>query len=216
MYHQKKELIPVIEKLQDIGKRLHFALQEKQEGFGHAVLCAKDFVGNEPCLVLLGDHVYISHCDLTPAQQVVDSYNTNGKSITSGDICKETDLGLNGILSGVSIGPALYDVTKIAEKPTVDYAREQLKCEGLSEGEYMCFFGIDLLTPRVFEILQFNLDNSIRTKGEIQLRDAMAQIAKEEGMLALRVSASRHDTGNPTEYAESVEAFNKARKKYVQ
>jgi UTP--glucose-1-phosphate uridylyltransferase len=59
----------------------------------------------------------------------------------------------------------LYDLNKAVEKPTVEYARENLKCEGVPEGHYMCFFGIDLLAPRIMEILQHNYDNGIRTKG---------------------------------------------------
>jgi UTP--glucose-1-phosphate uridylyltransferase len=209
VYLQKPELKAQAEKLQNIGKRLTFALQEKQEGFGHAVLCAKDVVGNEPFLVLLGDHVYVSYNNQTCAQTLVDVYNKHGKSATTLETCPESELSVNGIVIGDKVeGDSVLNLTDTVEKPSVEYAREHLWVPGLPDNEYLCYFGIDLLTPKVFDILQQNYDNNIRTKGELQLRDAMGQLMKEEGMIGLRIQGKRHDTGMPHPYADTIHVFN--------
>lgn len=186
------------------------------QGFGHAVLCAKDFVGNEPFLVLLGDHVYTSSdsASRTCAQQLVDAYNVHGRSVTSLDTCPEKELHLNGIVTGKreANDQHIYRLDRIAEKPKVDFARQNLRVEGLPDDRYMCFFGIDLLTPKVFEILQRNYDTGVRTGGELQLRDAMAKLQEEDGMFGVFIQGARLDTGIPHEYAHAFGVYDKLAK----
>eukprot|EP01121_Diplochlamys_sp_Union-15-3_P019803 TRINITY_DN7549_c0_g1_i2.p1 TRINITY_DN7549_c0_g1~~TRINITY_DN7549_c0_g1_i2.p1 ORF type:complete len:335 (-),score=76.50 TRINITY_DN7549_c0_g1_i2:12-875(-) len=218
VYHKKPELKEQIERLKYIGKRIKFAYQEKQEGFGHAVLCAKDFVGDEPFLVLLGDHVYTTDHpqEFTCTKQIVEVYNKHGISVTSLGICQEDSLSVNGIATGKldENDKTLYHLTKTEEKPSVDFAKEHLKAEGVPEGSYLCYFGIDLVTPRLFSILEDNYKNNRRTKGELQLRDAMGTLMKEEGMYGLKVVGNRHDTGMPEPYADTIRVFDAlARKK---
>jgi len=212
VYHQKKELLPQIERLKFIGERLKFAYQTKQEGFGHAVLCAKDFVGDEPCLVMLGDHVYTTNHPkgLTCVQQIVEIYTNTGCSITSVETCEEADLSANGIVKGTleKDNNALYKLEITAEKPSADYAQKHLKVKGLKEGSYLCYFGIDLLPPKIFQILEDNYKNNVRTKGELQLRDAMGTLMHEEVMYGLRVDGKRHDTGMPEPYADTIKVFD--------
>ena len=76
--------------------------KKKKKGFGHAILCAKTFVGNDPFFVLLGDHVYTTDHDQqkTCAQQLVDVYEKFGKSVTSMGLCDEGELSVNGIING--------------------------------------------------------------------------------------------------------------------
>jgi UTP--glucose-1-phosphate uridylyltransferase len=214
VYLKKAELRQQANRLKFIAQRISFVLQEKQEGFGHAILCAKEFVGNEPFFVFLGDHVYLSHHSekKTCAQQLLDVFREYGQSVTSLETCLESELSVNGIVTGDLItnvqNITLYKLTDTSEKPSIEHARRYLRCRGTNEGEYLCYFGIDLLTPKIFECLQFNYVNNIRTNGEIQLRDAMKTVMRSEGMLGLKMQGKRYDTGMPHPYAETVYAFH--------
>lgn len=215
---EKAELAIQADRLAEIGERLHFAIQAEPQGFGHAIYCAKAFADGEPVMILLGDHLYLSEMDVSCAKQLVDIYAQVGTSVTSLDICDESELHLNGIVHGhqrarfatASTGTAqnrLFGLTHIAEKPPVEIARETLRVEGLPPQQYLCNFGIDLLTPLLFDILEHHYRNSIVTHGEIQLRDAMAELIRREGMDGYRVAGQRYDTGNPQELLRTVLAF---------
>ncbi|RKU26857.1 UTP--glucose-1-phosphate uridylyltransferase [Candidatus Poribacteria bacterium] len=212
---EKPELAIQADKLTEIGKRLQFAIQSVPEGFGHAIYCAKDFAAGDAVIVLLGDHLYIPEYDVTCAKQLVDVYDNVGKSVTSLDICDESELSVNGIVQGTVSGdnPNLFQLARIAEKPTVDYAREYMRVDGIWDNEpnhkYLCHFGIDLLTPLLFDILDYNYRNKILTHGEIQLRDAMGEIVKQEGMYGYCVEGKRYDTGNPQELLKTEYAFGR-------
>ena len=227
---EKPELAGQAHRLPEIGQRLHFAIQEQPEGFGHAIYCAKDFAAGEPVMILLGDHLYISESDITCAKQLVDVYAQVEQSVTSLDLCHESELFANGIVHGSpsaenevlpfqnEVLPFQNEVlpfkserrfalTQISEKPTVGFAQEHLRVEGIPPQQYLCNFGIDLLTPILFDILDYNYRHRIVTHGEIQLRDAMAEMIKQEGMSGYRVKGQRYDTGNPQELLRTVNAF---------
>ena len=209
----KPELAEQADKLVEIGGRLQFAIQAEPQGFGHAIYCAKDFAGDDPIMILLGDHLYISDTDATCVKQLVDVFAEVGKSVTSLDVCDESELSLNGIVQGNPTldNPNLYALASIAEKPDVDFAREHMRVDGVWDTadtyQYLCHFGIDLLTPLLFDILDFNYRNQILTHGEIQLRDAMAEVVRQEGMFGYRVVGSRYDTGNPQELLRTTYTF---------
>ena len=210
---EKPELAEQADRLIEIGERLQFAIQSEPQGFGHAIYCAKDFAADEPVMILLGDHIYIPESNISCAKQLVDVYAQVGKSVTSLDICDESELSLNGIVQGVASddNQNLFELARIAEKPTVDYARGHMRVEGFWNSEqshkYLCHFGIDILTPLLFDILDYNYCNKILTHDEIQLRDAMAEMIKQEGMYGYRVSGNRYDTGNPQELLKTSYAF---------
>ncbi len=210
---EKPELAVQADRLAEIGERLQFAIQAEPQGFGHAIYCARDFAAGEPVMILLGDHLYISEMDVSCAKQLVDVYAQVGKSVTSLDVCDESELSVNGIVQGSPEpdSPRLFELACIAEKPTVDFAREHMRVEGIWDAEdthqYLCHFGIDLLTPLLFDILDYNYRNKILTHGEIQLRDAMAEVVKQEGMSGYRVAGKRYDTGNPQELLKTAYAF---------
>ncbi len=210
---EKPELTVQADRLTEIGDRLQFAIQAEPQGFGHAIYCAKDFAADEPVMILLGDHLYISEIDVSCAKQLVDVYAEVGKSVTSLDVCDEAELSVNGIVQGSPIpdNPNIFKLARIAEKPSVDYAREHMRVGGIWDTQethkYLCHFGIDLLTPLLFDILDYNYRNKILTHGEIQLRDAMAEMVRQEGMYGYRVAGTRYDTGNPQELLKTTYAF---------
>ncbi len=206
---EKSELAAQVDRLEEIGERMHFAIQAEPEGFGHAIYCAKDFAGGEPVIILLGDHLYISESGDSCAKQLADIYGQVGKSVTSLDLCDESELSLNGIVHGSPCveSEGRYTLAQISEKPTVAFAQQHLRVEGIPEQQYLCNFGIDLLTPLLFDILDYNYKHKILTHGEIQLRDAMNEMIKQEGMYGYRVPGKRYDTGNPQELLKTVNAF---------
>ena len=206
---EKAELAAQADRLGEIGDRLHFAIQAEPEGFGHAIYCARDFAAGEPVIVLLGDHLYISESDVSCAKQLADVYSQVGQSVTSLDLCHESELSLNGIVHGSpSIESSyLFSLAQISEKPTVEFAQKHLRVEGIPEEQYLCNFGIDLLNPLLFDILDYNYRHQIVTHGEIQLRDAMSEMIKREGMYGYRVAGKRYDTGNPQDLLKTVNAF---------
>lgn len=210
---EKPELAIQADRLTEIGERLQFAIQAEPQGFGHAIYCAKDFANDEPVMILLGDHLYIPDSEVSCAKQLVDVYTQVEMSVTSLDVCDEKELPLNGIVQGTTHNdnPAIFRLARIAEKPSVDYAREHMRVEGIWDTQetykYLCHFGIDLLTPLLFDILDYNYRNQILTHGEIQLRDAMGEMVKQEGMYGYRVAGKRYDTGNPKELLNTTYAF---------
>ena len=206
---EKEALAAQADRLAEIGQRLHFAIQVQPEGFGHAIYCAKDFAAGEPVMILLGDHLYISESDTSCAKQLVDIYAQVGQSVTSLDLCHESELSLNGIVHGSpSVESArLFKLAQISEKPTLAFAQKHLRVEGIPAAQYLCNFGIDLLTPILFDILDYNYRHRIVTHGEIQLRDAMGEMIRQEGMSGYRVAGRRYDTGNPQELLRTVNAF---------
>ena len=206
---EKAELAAQVDRLAEIGERLHFAIQAEPEGFGHAIYCARDFAAGEPVMILLGDHLYISESDVSCAKQLAEVYTQVGQSVTGLDLCHESELSLNGIVHGSPSAevPRLFTLAQISEKPTVEFAQEHLRVEGVPDQQYLCNFGIDLLTPLLFDVLDYNYRHQIVTHGEIQLRDAMSEMIKREGMYGYRVAGKRYDTGNPQALLKSIFAF---------
>ena len=194
------------EKLFDLGRRLHYVVQKEQKGFGHAVYCTKEWVGNEPFLLMLGDHLYESHHEIRCAQQILNVFSDVGKSVSAVIRQQEHKLHLFGIIGGQRIpnNPRLYKVSELAEKPSAEYARAHLAIDGLPAGEYLCIFGQYLLTPRIFECIQHHIDNEILEKGEIQLTNALDLLRREEGYYAYETEGKCYDIGTPEAYANTV------------
>src|SRR5579884_2413177 len=141
------------EKLGAFGERLHFAEQHTPDGFGHAVYQAKEFVGDEPFLLLLGDHVYISNEKERCARQllrVYDQYELD--AVTGVQPTLEKLLHMFGTIAGKPMDPAkgLYKAELIVEKPSIELAREKLVTPGLPAGNYLAHFGMWVFGPGIF------------------------------------------------------------------
>jgi len=116
----------------EIGHRLTFVTQPTQEGFGHAVYLAREAVGDEPFLLMLGDHLYRSDNEKPCARQLVEAYNCSGVSVVG--LCRtpEAEIGKVGTVTGQWVEEGrLLNVGELAEKPTPDYARAHLRVAGL-------------------------------------------------------------------------------------
>jgi len=181
------------ERISDLMRRLYFAVQEQARGYGHAVYSARDFAENEPFLLLLGDHLYISHVPgQRCAQQLIDLARSESCAVAAVQATREHLVGRYGTLSGrrESNMPGVYRIEKIVEKPSVSRAELELQTPGLRSGHYLCFFGIYVLTPLVLELLSREMDAD-----ELQLTPALNELAGRERYLALEVKGARYDIG---------------------
>lgn len=203
----KEEADRCLADILQMGKRISYVVQDNPEGFGHAVYCARDFVGKEPFLLLLGDHIYISNTQVPCSKQVIDALQRYGVSVTSVARTHESQLKFFGAVNGKWVGERTLEVDLLKEKPDVDYARANLEVEGLGAEMYLCNFGIDVLTSEIFDVIGHNVRNNVRQRGEFQLRDAMETLMEREGLYAYEVDGQRYDIGIPEEFVRTVASF---------
>lgn len=194
--------------LLEIGQRVNFIVQPTQEGFGHAIYCAREAIGDEPFLLMLGDHLYRSEGERSCARQLMDAYQLHGKSIVGLRRTPEAQIANFGTVAGVWLeDELLLNVTEFVEKPTNDYARANMRVPGLPEGEYLTVFGQYILNPNLFEFLEENIRNNVREKGEFQLTSALDRLRREDGFLGLIMDGLRYDIGLPHSYLETLNLY---------
>jgi UTP--glucose-1-phosphate uridylyltransferase len=189
------------EKLGAFGERLHFAEQHSPEGFGHAVYQAKKFVGDEPFLLMLGDHIYISDIKDRCARQLIRVYEQYMlEAATSVQPTVERQLHLFGTIRGAPIDASkgIFKAELIVEKPSIEAARESLATPGLPAGNYLAHFGQHVFSPRIFDSLEYLIKNDLREKNEIQLTAAQEHLRQNtDKYWVVHVQGQRYDTGIP-------------------
>ncbi len=199
-----------VARIQHIASRLTIVEQPSPEGYGHAVWCAKEFVGDEPFLLMLGDHIYTSSTDKRCARQIIDVFESHSSSVSAVQQTPAELLHLFGTVRGnlIESNPRVYDIDHIYEKPPIQYAEENLRVEGLLWGMYLCFFGMHAFTPTIFNSLQFAIDNNLRENNEIQLTSAQERLRQSgERYLAFEAMGERYDIGIPFGYAQTQAAM---------
>lgn len=195
------------QRILEIGRRVTFVTQKAQEGFGHAVYCAGEAVGDEPFLLMLGDHIYRSTTK-SCARQLLDVYQHYGTSVVGLRFTPEDKIASFGTATGVWLEENhLLNITEFAEKPTVDYARTNLRISGTSENEYLTVFGQYVIKPQLFEYLAEHITNNVREQGEFQLTSALDRLRQEDGFLGVIVDGRRYDIGLPEHYLETLKTF---------
>jgi UTP-glucose-1-phosphate uridylyltransferase/mevalonate kinase len=197
-------------RLLDIGQRVKFVIQARQEGLGHAVYCTRDLVGDEPFFLMLGDHIYRSENSRSCARQLLDAFEQHGISVLGLRRTAEDQIANFGTATGIWMEDSqLLNITEFAEKPTADYARSNLRVTGLPDGEYLTVFGQYIIKPQLFDYLEEHIKNNVRERGEFQLTSALDRLRKEDGFLGLIVEGRRFDIGLPEYYLETLQAFHK-------
>lgn len=195
----------------ELGGRISLVVQDVQEGFGHAVYCAREWVGNEPFLLMLGDHLYGSEEPSSCARQVLDAYERVGHSVVG---LKETpidELSNFGCVTGVwKEEGAMLSVTEFYEKPDPDYAREHLHVDGMQSESFLTVFGIYVIEPQIFGFLEQNIEHNFRERGEFQLTSCLDDLRKADGFSGYVVKGRRFDIGLPEEYRQTVIDFRTA------
>jgi UTP--glucose-1-phosphate uridylyltransferase len=200
-YRGKDWAILESEKLHAFGERLHFAVQETPEGFGHAVYQAKQFANGEPVLLMLGDHIYISDIKDRCARQLIkvfEQYMLDACSAVQPTL--ERLLHLFGVCKGspIDANQGIYKAELIHEKPSIEFARENLVTPMLPAGNYMAHFGLYCFGPGIFDSLEYLIKNNIREKGEIQLTAAQEHLRQQTDKYWLvQTHGQRLDTGIP-------------------
>ncbi|MEB3885018.1 UTP--glucose-1-phosphate uridylyltransferase [Lyngbya sp. CCY1209] len=195
--------------LQTLGERITILTQEQQEGFGHAVFCAAQWVNEEPFLLLLGDHVYASDLKVNCARQLMEVYeevqqNIIGLRMTPGDRIRHY-----GCVAGKPVEETenLFDLTQIYEKPTLDYARTNLRVRGLDWDRFLTVFGLYILDPKIFNLLADNIRHDVREKGEYQLTSCLETLREQDEMKGYIIRGRSFDTGLPETYFQTLVEF---------
>lgn len=204
--------------LAEMSGRLSFAVQKVPRGYGDAVYQARELVGGEPCLVMLGDHVYLpSHASQRSsggfegvagrrcARQLLDVFEAFGAATSAVNVVDEGWLYNFGTVRGRRVESAsesaVYEVDEIVEKPSPAYARAHLRSEGLAEGQYLCWFGLHAMTPGIFDCLGEMIERDGRE--EVQFTAAQEMLRQRERYLVAVIDGERHDTGDPKGLVET-------------
>ena len=196
--------------LRDIGERVSFVEQESQEGFGHAVFAAREWVGEEPFLLMLGDHLYASDDDVPCARQLLDVYDQHQTSVVGVMRTEASLVDQFGAVGGRWIDDAkqrLLTVDQFVEKPTIEFARSNLQINGCSENEFLTLFGQYVLSSKVFELLSEVIAENQREQGEFQLTSTLDRLRQEDGFLGYETRGRRFDVGMPTAYLETLKTY---------
>jgi UTP--glucose-1-phosphate uridylyltransferase len=164
--------------------------QQEPLGLGHAVLCARDLVGDEPFVVMLGDDII--DAGVPGAKQLASCYARHGLATIALMEVPPEETHLYGIAAGHGVDDRTLRIDRIVEKPKRDPPSR------------LAVIGRYVLPPRIFEILEA-LEPGVG--GEIQLTDALAVLAREEGLLGYRFEGDRYDAGDRFGYLKANIAF---------
>ncbi|HEY9666057.1 MAG TPA: UTP--glucose-1-phosphate uridylyltransferase [Coleofasciculaceae cyanobacterium] len=194
--------------LQDLGSKITLLTQDAQEGFGHAVFCAREWVNDEPFVLLLGDHLYSSDTEATCCRQVLDVFEHVNQSVIGLRVTPANMIHSYGCVTGLwQESGSILSLTQIYEKPSLEYAQKHLHVDSMNNEEFLSVFGIYVLQPKIFDYLQENISNNIREKGEFQLTSCLERLRQEEGMTGYVVKGKCFDTGLPDAYRQTIIDF---------
>jgi UTP--glucose-1-phosphate uridylyltransferase len=203
-------LLHEAEQMRGFSKRVSFAVQHLQDGYGHAVYQAKAFAGGEPVLLCLGDHLFRGE-PVSPYVELTRlAAASEGKSVSAVNRITADELKGYGTIAGTrrAGNPRLIDVSLIIEKPGREIARAQLHVDGLPAETWLGWFGMHLLAPGIFDVLEQMIRDDVRDDGEFQLTRAQEIQRQREGYLALEMTgAQRFDFGVPDDFVRSLQAF---------
>mgnify|MGYP003604458158 CR=1 FL=1 len=181
----KYDLLGMIEEISNIT--IHFIRQKEARGLGHAVLCARQFVGNEPFAVLLGD-------DLVDAKvpclaQLIDVYDDLGGSVLGVQKVPKDKVSSYGIVDPKAVKPNVWQAMTLIEKPEAEEAPSHL-----------AVLGRYILEPEIFDILEHTRPGR---GNEIQLTDAICELAGQKPVYAYSFYGRRYDIGDKEGFLEA-------------
>ncbi len=183
----KNELLDLVRDISDMVD-IHYIRQKEPRGLGHAIHCAKTFVGDEPFAILLGDDVVYN--EETPClKQLIDCYNEYKTSVLGVQTVPESHVSKYGIVDGKYIEGKVYKVKGLVEKPSVEEAPSNV-----------AILGRYIVTPRIFDILE---NTKPGKGGEIQLTDALLELMGQEAMYAYDFEGRRYDVGDKLGFLEA-------------
>jgi UTP--glucose-1-phosphate uridylyltransferase len=186
----KADTLEMVQQISNMAN-IHYIRQKEAKGLGHAISCARAFVGNEPFAVMLGDDVV--HSDVPCLKQLIDCYDEYKTTILGVQQVPEKDVSKYGIVKGIAIEDRVYKVKDLVEKPPVEQAPSNT-----------AILGRYIITPKVFEILENTTPGS---GGEIQLTDALRTLAAQEAMYAYNFEGRRYDVGDKLGFLQATVEF---------
>lgn len=188
--NHKDDLLEMVRNISDMVD-IHYIRQKEPKGLGHAILCARAFVGNEPFAVLLGDDVVDS--EVPCLKQLMDCYKEYKTTILGVQTVKHEDVNKYGIVDGIHIEDRVYKVKKLVEKPAIEEAPSNV-----------AILGRYIITPQIFDILQ---NTEPGKGGEIQLTDALQTLIESEAMYAYNFEGRRYDVGDKLGFLQATVEF---------
>ena len=190
---EQKGKTAMLEMVQDISNmvNIHYIRQKEPKGLGHAIHCAKSFIGNEPFAVLLGDDIVDAS---TPClKQMIDAYDEYKTTVLGVQEVAKENVDKYGILDVKHIEDRVYKVKDMVEKPTVEEAPSNI-----------AILGRYIITPEIFNILE---NQAPGKGGEIQLTDALQTLATKEAIYAYNFEGRRYDVGDKLGFLEATVDF---------
>ena len=181
----KYELLGLVEELSRVT--IHYVRQKEPKGLGHAVLCAKQFVGDEPFAVLLGDDIV--DAEVPVLKQLMDVYEDCGGTILGVQEVPRDKASNYGIVKPKPVKEHLWLAEDLVEKPTLEEAPSRL-----------AVLGRYIISPEIFGILSKTLPGR---GGEIQLTDALKKLSEREPVYAYQFEGRRYDVGDKQGYLEA-------------
>ncbi|MBB6624665.1 UTP--glucose-1-phosphate uridylyltransferase GalU [Clostridium gasigenes] len=183
----KDDLLEIVNDISNMVD-IHFIRQKEPKGLGHAIHCARAFVGDEPFAILLGDDIVYN--DEKPClKQLIDCYNEYKTTILGVQTVPKEHVSRYGIVEGIEIEDRVMKVKGLVEKPSIEEAPSNV-----------AILGRYIVTPKIFEILE----NTKPGKGnEIQLTDALLTLIQEEAMYAYNFEGRRYDVGDKQGFLEA-------------
>ncbi|MDU2490563.1 MAG: UTP--glucose-1-phosphate uridylyltransferase GalU [Clostridium celatum] len=186
----KQEMLELVRGISDMVD-IHYIRQKEPRGLGHAINCAKSFVGNEPFAVMLGDDVVES--EVPCLKQLINCFNEYKTTILGVQTVAPENVDKYGIVDGIHIEDRVYKVKRLVEKPSIEEAPSNV-----------AILGRYIITPQIFEILE----NTKPGKGnEIQLTDALETLIKNEAMYAYNFEGRRYDVGDKLGFLQATIEF---------
>ncbi|WP_236343680.1 UTP--glucose-1-phosphate uridylyltransferase GalU [Paenibacillus plantiphilus] len=173
----KYHLLEAVQK--SSGVDIHYIRQKEAKGLGHAVWCARNFIGNEPFAVLLGDDIVVSDTPCT--KQLIDQYQATQRSVIGVQAVSFEQTERYGIVDPFDGSGNLYQVNRFVEKPKLGTAPSNL-----------AIMGRYVLTPEIFNFLEHQ---EAGAGGEIQLTDAIQRLNELQGVYAYDFDGIRFDVG---------------------
>ncbi|MGO4271670.1 UTP--glucose-1-phosphate uridylyltransferase, partial [Paenibacillus sp. TAF58] len=175
---QKFDLLTEVQKSSKVD--IHYIRQKEPKGLGHAIWCARKFIGDEPFAVLLGDDIV--RAEKPCLKQMMDQYESRHASVIGVKHVSDEEVSRYGIVDGNEIEKRLYNINHLVEKPMKEEAPSNL-----------AIMGRYILTPRIFDILN---NQKPGAGGEIQLTDAIAELNRLESVYAYEFEGMRFDVGD--------------------
>ena len=182
----KDDVLKMVQNISNLAN-IYYIRQKEPKGLGHAISCAKTFVGNEPFAVMLGDDVVDS--DVPCLKQLIDCYSKYETSIIGVQEVPKSEVSKYGIVDGISVENRVYKVKDVVEKPNASEAPSNI-----------AILGRYIITPKIFDILE---NTKPGKGGEIQLTDALKTLISEEDMYAYNFEGRRYDVGDKEGFLEA-------------